>query len=248
MTDILLLRFDAPLMSFGGVAVDEHGVTAPFPGLSLLTGLLANALGWDHRESSALERLQERIRCGARCDRPGEALEDYQTVDLGQAFLRHAWTTRGAPSSRGGGSASTGTHIRHRHYWADSIFTIAVSLDPIAESPDVAELARALANPQRPLFLGRKPCLPAAPLLLGRLNANSLREALVLAPMPEALRIRNPEQPCAAWWPADEDHPPTLEGGRLIPVFDRRDWANQVHTGRRMVWAGTVSPAPGEQS
>jgi CRISPR-associated Cas5-like protein len=36
--DILLLRFDAPLMSFGGVMVDQHGPTDRFPGLAMLTG------------------------------------------------------------------------------------------------------------------------------------------------------------------------------------------------------------------
>jgi len=36
--DVILLRFDAPLMSFGGVLVDEHGVTRQFPGASMLTG------------------------------------------------------------------------------------------------------------------------------------------------------------------------------------------------------------------
>ena len=40
----LVLRFDAPLMSFGGVMVDQHGVIDRFPGTAMLTGLLANAL------------------------------------------------------------------------------------------------------------------------------------------------------------------------------------------------------------
>jgi len=79
----IVLRFDAPLVSFGAPAVDQNGVVQPFPALSMLTGLIANALGWEHRESDKLDALQERLRYAARTDRRGEALLDYQTVDLG---------------------------------------------------------------------------------------------------------------------------------------------------------------------
>ena len=40
--DALFLRFDSPLMSFGGTIVDHHNVTERFPGFSLFAGLLAN--------------------------------------------------------------------------------------------------------------------------------------------------------------------------------------------------------------
>ena len=42
---ILLLRLEAPLMSFGSVLVDKRGPTDRHPGTALITGLLANALG-----------------------------------------------------------------------------------------------------------------------------------------------------------------------------------------------------------
>ena len=54
-----VLRFDAPWMSFGGVVVDHHGFTERFPGRSLLTGLVANAIGLDHSDTDALQDLQE---------------------------------------------------------------------------------------------------------------------------------------------------------------------------------------------
>ena len=49
MRDALILRFDAPLMSFGGPMVDHNGVVQDFPPTSLLTGLIGNALGYEHR-------------------------------------------------------------------------------------------------------------------------------------------------------------------------------------------------------
>lgn len=237
--EVLLLRFDAPLMSFGGPRVDERNATEAFPGRSLLTGLLANALGYRHREAERLARLQERLRCAARRDRRGEELVDYQTVDLGQEFLTAAWTTRGEPSRRAGGSAKTSTHIRHRHYWADAVFTVAIALDPAQEAPTVDDLARAVATPERPLFLGRKACLPAAPLLLGRTTAATLRQALEQAPLDR--RAAPEDGALAAWWPEEERAP--HHEARLLPVTDERDWANQVHVGRRYVWSGLLHVA-----
>ncbi len=234
--EILLLRLEAPLMSFGGVLVDERGVTEPFPTCSMLTGLLGNALGYDHREAEALGRLQDRLRHAVRRDRPGRPLVDFQTVDLGQPFLAEAWTTRGEAVSRRGGTAATGTHIRRRHYWADAIFTVALALDPATEEPELARCATALAEPERPLFLGRKPCLPSRPLALGIVRAESLHAAIVRAP----LSRRAAAGPWTAWWAEASEPVPPEGGGRLVPVSDERDWANQVHTGRRFVWESTI--------
>ena len=40
----LLLRLEAPMMAFGGETIDNLGVIRWFPSLSMLNGLLANAL------------------------------------------------------------------------------------------------------------------------------------------------------------------------------------------------------------
>lgn len=233
----LVLRLDAPLMSFGGVMVDQRGFTDPQPGASMIAGLLANALGYEHRQAERLQRLQERLRMAVRCDRRGTEMVDYQTADLGQDFMRRTWTTRGVPAERGGGTASTGTHIRYRHGWADAVLTVVLELAPADEAPPLEDLARALEAPERPLFLGRKHCLPARPLLEGRVEAASLYEALTLAALDERA---DPETDAfSAWWPT-EGEPKPAEGGREIRVSDRRDWRNQVHVGRRPIWHGTI--------
>ena len=96
--EYLFLRLAGPLMSFGGVKVDEHNVTERFPGAAMLVGLVGNALGWDHRDADHLGRLQERLRFGARCDRAGSKLIDFHTVDLEQGLpapdLDHPWLAR----------------------------------------------------------------------------------------------------------------------------------------------------------
>lgn len=234
MLNALWLRLDAPLQSFGGPLVDQMGRTQDYPGLSLLTGILANALGYDHRDHVQTQRLQGRLRYAVRRDRAGIKLVDFQTVALGQAHLVDtAWTTGGRVDDRAGAS-SEGTHIRYREYWADAIFTVALTLTPADEAPTLDALAKALQEPERPLFIGRKPCLPSVPLYLGQTQAASLRLALAMAPLPDR-RIQDSRM--AAWWSEDSDETQNVVS---VPVVDERDWANQVHSGRRIVCFGDI--------
>jgi CRISPR system Cascade subunit CasD len=241
--NILLLRLTGPLISFGAPIVDKHGVIQQYPALSMICGLLGNALGYDHGEVGRLQRLQERIRYASRQDRRGERMEDYQTVNLGADYMDDdlAWTTRGTLDTRKGGSAATGTHIRFRHYWADAAHTVAVALDPPDEAPTVDDLRAALEHPERPLFVGRKTCLPSEPLLLGTVRADGLLDALRRAPLPE-----DPDdtERCRAWWPtrpdADEDE------AFQRPVTDARDWTNQIHVGQRWIASGHIDLNPEE--
>lgn len=239
MQAYLLMRIDAPLLSFGGLRVDQEGVTMDFPGLSLVTGLLGNALGYSHADAPALQALQERIRFGVRRDRLPKRLVDFHTVALGQEqFLGTGWTTRGVREGRGGGS-SAGTHIRNQHFLADGVFTLALEL--VGEgSPNLDDLKRALETPERPLFFGRKTCLPASPILLGVIDAPSLLAALRKAPRLEGSRAAGAPTRVSAWWPEEAEGEPT-QGARLLAVGDQRDWRNQVHTGIRYMRHGEIT-------
>lgn len=242
--DVLLIRFDAPMMSFGAPIVDNRGEIQPFPAASMITGLIGNALGFEHREFEKLQRLQERLSHASRCDRRGEKIEDYQTVDLGQDFMQddRAWTTRNKLETRAGASG-TGTHIRHRDYWADAAHTVAATLEPSDETPTVGAVGEALRRPERPLFIGRKTCLPAAPLYLGRTEADDLKSALGKAPVARNEEGDEPvERP--AWWPVEPDADP--DDALAEPVTDRRDWENQIHVGERWIARGTITVEPTE--
>ena len=234
--NVLLLRFDAPLMSFGDVIVDHHNVTDRFPRRSLLTGLFGNALGYRHGDFAALDALQARIEFAARWDVEPSALLDYHTVDLGQDKMQCAgWTTRGKAERGGGG----GTHIRYRHYWANGVMSVAVALNGEV-APSIDTLASALREPARPLFLGRKTCLPAAPLFRAVIDAPDVLAALQQTP-PEARSGHGEhghKEQMSACWPAHlgEELP-----GRVVTVYDQRDWRNQIHTGRRLRREGLLS-------
>jgi CRISPR system Cascade subunit CasD len=237
---VLLMRFAAPLMSFGAVRVDARGPINDHPGLGLVTGLLGNALGYDHAEADRLTRLQERLRLASRCDQTGEQHQDYQTVDLGLPGMAEGWTTRGAVEGRKGGSASEGTHIRFRQFHAGRVQTVAVALAPADEAPTVDELAAALDAPARPLFIGRKPCLPATRLNLGVVTADTLLAALAAAPRWSHGRSADPAAVLNAWWPEDPTVTPPVHS-RVEAVVDERDWRGQVVVGRRLVRSGHLT-------
>lgn len=236
--DILILRLDAPLMSFGAPIVDRHGEIQSYPALSMISGMLGNALGYDHSDFDKLQRLQERLQYASRQDRAGQEIQDYQTVDLSQDFMRdkNGWTTEGWLDKRKGGAASKGTHIRLRDYRADSIHTASLTLQPADEAPTIDDLQKALQHPERPLFIGRKTCLPASPLFIKRMQAENLAKALQKIPLAKRADKRNSYP---AWWPVDEegDHP---KANIEQPVTDRRDWANQIHTGERWIAHGEI--------
>ena len=245
--DVVLLRFDAPLMSFGGVVVDQHNKTDPLPYRAMLAGLLANALGFTRRDEAALAVLQARVRYAARRDRKGAIVVDYQTVDFdpeGPMASDLGWTTRGHLEERKGGEASEGTHIRHRHYLADAIVTVALALDPPGEEPSLRAVSEALRAPARPLFLGRKCCVPSGPVWLGETAAPSLRRALEQTPRAGALRVggarRSDEDKLQAVWPQAEGGDD--ETTRLWPRVEDRDPENAIHVGRRIYVEGLVDP------
>lgn len=237
----LMLRFDAPLMSFGGVLVDQHNRTERFPGRAMLTGLIANALGWYHADAQALNALQSRIEYAARWDVPPTPLRDYHTVDLGQLHLAQpGWTTRGAPEHREGGEAAKrGTHQRYRHYWANGVMTLALTLRE--GMPDVEAVTTALQRPARPLFLGRKTCLPAGRLVLGLREAADTLSALRMEP--RDVRSSPETQHFEACWPPGCDDP-ALETRQRENRTDDRDWRIQAHVGARPMITGHISEVP----
>ena len=229
----LLIRLSSPLIAFGGETIDNFGVIRDFPALSMVTGLFANALGWDRGDDVLHNRLQERLRMGARLEAPGSRLTDFQTAQLGANDK--AWTTWGTSEERRGGAASYDSpHLRFRDYHADLTALLAVRLEPADEAPTLDAIAQALDRPQRPLFIGRKPCLPVGRLVAGWVEADSILHALQLAPLAKGAHGLR------AQWPDGEGK---LPGDRIVDVCDERNWTSGVHGGWRPVREGLIKNA-----
>lgn len=230
----LVLRMEAPLLAFGGVAIDQVGITRDFPAASMLTGLLANALGWQRTEWEAHQDLQNRLVFAVRRDRenPTGILTDTQNARLEKND--RGWTTYGTPEGRAGASYMA-PHRRRRDYHADACVTVVLRLDPAADSPDLDYLAAALDRPARPLFIGRKPCLPSCPLSAGSVHAQSAYEALRCIPS-----VDKPLHPLRALWPQTEGPTEGRQVHRIVALPDLRNWKTGLHGGTRLVVEGTV--------
>ena len=239
---VLILRLDGPLMSFGTVAVDNLRPNASFPALSAVTGLLGAALGYKRYQTESLQRLQDRLHIAVRIDRRGDMITDYQTVNLGKPWMDGSkkgvgWTTRHRMETRKGQNAQ-GTHIRFRQYWADCLATTALRIEPEEESPSIREIANALRYPSHPLYLGRKGCPPASPIVLEECEAESLCEALRKTRVPEGAD----KGPMLAQLPVEEG----VEGQETI-LRDLRDWTHQIHAGSRAAVTTKIDPAHGAE-
>lgn len=226
------LRLRAPMAAFGGEIVDAHGVIRDLPAQSMLTGLLANALGWERSMRAKHQALQDRIVFGAVWERDIglSRMVDYQTAQLGKND--RAWTTCGAPAGRDGGAKTyEGAHQRWREYHADLRLSVALRLEPDDYSPTLDELHAALDRPARPLFIGRKCCLPSSPIFGDWVEAPSAREALEnIAPTGSAGLF--------AAWPAAEGKDGS---NRITTVTDERNWISGLHGGGREVCEGSIT-------
>lgn len=225
------LRFEAPLASFGGEVIDARGVIRDFPAQSMLTGLFGNALGWTRAMKAEHQALQDRIVFAAAHDDDLDLrrFTDYQTAQLGKADK--AWTTRGMPVGReSAASTLSGAHQRWRDYHSDLRLSLVVRLEPAEPTPRLEELADALRRPARPLFLGRKPCLPSAEIFRTWVAEADARSALS-AVLPAG-------RECYAIWP----HSETAEGAHATRLItDERNWASGLHGGARRVCTGRVA-------
>lgn len=235
MARFLLLRLEAPLAAFGDVSVDAIGPVSDLPSASMITGLLANALGWRREDRAALQRLQDRLVHAARLDRVAGRFTEFQTAELAKSD--RGWTTRGVVEGRAGGAGSyEGPHIRWRDHDADLSAVVALTLTPADEAPDLAALAGALAEPFRPLFIGRKPCLPTAPISLGIVEATDLLVALTIPPLARR-RGRGVDRDILVELPIEAEAP---AGFHRLHRCDRRDWIAGVHAGDTLRWSGRI--------
>lgn len=142
----LLLRFCAPMQSWGTQSRFTVRDTGFEPSKSGVLGLLCAALGIDREDDDSLQPLTL-LRMGVRVDREGALRMDYHT----------------AKDVRMANGKTKGTELSSRYYLADAVFLIGL------ESDDLHLLERiqaALQKPRWALFLGRKAFVPSEPVWL----------------------------------------------------------------------------------
>lgn len=229
----LVVNLEAPLMAFGGVTIDHIGVTRNFPALSMLTGFLGNALGYRRTEWEKHQALQDRLVFAVRRDRetPAGLLTDTQNAKLVEG--EEGWTTWGQIEKRRGGTNTyRAPHRRKRDYHMDARIIVALRLTD-GTVPDLNQLSDALDRPARPLFIGRKACIPSGRLNGGFVEASTAFEALQQVPGQGKMR---------ALWPFGEGPDTGPDVDRIVDLPDIRNWRSGLHGGARKVVEGYVSP------
>lgn len=148
---LLLLRLEAPLQSWGLRARWDVRDTGGEPSKSGVVGLLGAAFGYPVGDPR-LQDLDRQLLMGAREERPGRVLVDYQTI------------TGILPTAEGGTKGRVGdpaTIISPRAYLQDAAFLVV-----LAGPREILEGCRqALQSPRWPVYLGRKSCPPVRPVL-----------------------------------------------------------------------------------
>lgn len=169
------------MQSWGFASRFTRRTTAMHPTKSGVVGLLAAALGIDkHGADEALQiaRLAE-LSCttvtlpkqrGGR-ELPMLRLSDYHTIGGGY----DPKTDRMKMPRKANGSAPD-TVLSERHYLLDARFGVLLE----GERDWLEEIATKLRNPTWGLWLGRKCCIPASPLLVGVSNDKSAAWVLLL--------------------------------------------------------------------
>lgn len=133
----LVLRFAAPLQSWGTDSRFETRRTDLYPTKSGIIGFLASALG--RRRDEDISDLNQ-LEIGIRVDQPGEMIKDFQF-----AQGKNSYTTV-------------------RYYLSDAVFLVCVGSE---NKEIIEELKYAILHPVFPLFLGRRSCVPSQPIFMG---------------------------------------------------------------------------------
>lgn len=162
----LALRLEGPLQAWGGPVAGDDRPTLDLPTKSGVIGLLAGALGVERHEVSRLVALHEAFSLVVRVDRSGQRGVDFHTAE-------------GVPTAEG--KVRSHPVVSRRGYLYDASFlALLVAREPMELEPMIT----ALRHPRFLPFLGRRACVPSAPLLASPavLEGESVDELLSMVP------------------------------------------------------------------
>ncbi len=183
----LFLRLEGPLQSWGDNSKFVIRRTHEAPTKSGVMGLICCAMGVPRQAAICRLRELNELRVGVRIDRAGTRWWDYHTVGAKIGILRA--DGEGIKRTGGGRHDPVETLITRREYLCDASFLVALRGDPRL----IADVRDALSNPTWPVFLGRKACPPATPILAreGPGRFDDLQRALAHPPWQPRLESEN---------------------------------------------------------
>lgn len=188
-TAYLALLLDGPLQSWGFSSRFQRRTTELYPSKSAVIGLISAAMGLakgSDEESRALPELARlrmttitiprRIRDGEGHPLPIRRLEDFHTTGGGYDKKTQR---QFIPRKASGGPCDNPT-VSHRQYLLDARFGVILAGDRSL----LERIAASLKDPVWGIWLGRKNCIPAEPILRGLLGTRGEAERALVGDAP----------------------------------------------------------------
>ena len=165
MSYYALLWLEGPLQAWGYDSKFSLRLTLDFPTRSGILGLLFSAMGAGGPQEELLAKfkgLTQIVYSYSHIDIDPSKMVDYQVV--GNGYNTEGWESRMIPKKRDGGtSVGGGSKLTYRHYLQDAAFAVVLEIpDYLADC-----IEESLKNPIWPIFLGRRTCIPSAPVFCG---------------------------------------------------------------------------------
>lgn len=171
----LVFRLYGAMASWGQPAVGMDRYTEQSPSRSGILGLIGAALGIKRENEVALQQLQQTICMGMKTLSSGVLLRDYHTIQVPQSNKKIELRTRKQEIERE--KEALQTILSKRDYRCDALWVVALFLQQKADY-SLEQIQQALKTPVYPLYLGRKSCPLALPLMPKIVQAECLKEAL----------------------------------------------------------------------
>ncbi len=190
MRDYLTFQLYGPLAAWGDIAVGETRPSGLAPTKSAVLGLIAAALGLRRPDTAQDETprqqweaqhiaLAEGYGMAVRLTQPGLPLSDYHTAQVpsaGRGKNKKVFATR-RDELTWLPRHDLNTILSRRDYWQDAYAAVALWERAVAPH-SLDELRDRLLAPEFVLYLGRKSCPLALPLMPVITSAESIEAAL----------------------------------------------------------------------
>lgn len=219
----LEVTLQAPMMSFGAISIDRFAPTGRFPSKSMIVGMIGSALGLERSNVKALQDLQDKIIFACALEEENGILRDMQNAKLA---VEKMWTTRGAPVSRDGGDATYERSVRRtKDYLQDARLRLVIGLKD-GSSFTLEEIAEAFRRPVYPISIGRRTCLPSAPMVPPSNEACIFEAGTAYEALNAIVKAGVP-----ARWPLGQGPDDTAAVSRVVSDPGLRNWKSGMHKG-----------------
>lgn len=229
----LIFPLEGPVMALQGAVIDAQPEGVPIPTHSMVTGLVACALGIPAADGDRLQDLSDALEHAVVVRRRGRPIQDFQKANLrpdaergvpDQPRLNVAFDEVGRAVMRPSGSTGAlKVQLQRRPWLVDAAFAVVLA------GGDLEVIRAALIRPRWPLYLGRTGFLPSRPL------AGELVEGEDLASL--ARDAAGPGE--IVWVPAAYAAPAPGDVVQMLP--GRRDWRTRRHGGATL-WTRIAMP------